>query len=316
MDILVYTRGGNHEPWRSAFSAALPDARVRAWRDGDTAPADYAIVWRPHADVLRQRAGLKAIFNLGAGVDALLALHRDEPGLWPAHVPLVRLGDAGMGPQMVEYVTWAVLRYFRRFDEYAHQQAERRWHSLPPRKRDAFSVGILGCGMLGAQVGRTLAGLGFPVRGWRRSVNATDDHGGITMFHGTDGFDAFLADTQVLVNMLPLTPQTERILDRTLFAKLPRGAYLVNVARGGHLAEPDLLDALADGRIAGATLDVFDTEPLPDGHPFWREPRITITPHVAALTLYDESVAQIIDKIHALERGEPIDGVVDLARGY
>jgi glyoxylate/hydroxypyruvate reductase len=314
MKILFYTpQQAEADAWLHELREALPTAELRAWQPGDRAPADFAIVWRPPHEMLAARDDLRAVFNLGAGVDAILALEREQPGTLPRKVPLVRLEDSGMAPQMAEYVVHAVLRYLRRFDEYAQLQAERRWQVLEPHPRESFTVGVLGLGVLGAHVAQSIASFGLPVRGFSRSARQVE---GIEVYAGPAQFDAFLQGVKVLVNLLPHTPQTNDVLNAGTFAKLAHGAYLVNVARGAHLVEADLLAALASGRIAAATLDVFREEPLPADHPFWREPRITITPHSSALTLRHESVVQIAAKITAMTRGEPISGIVDLARGY
>jgi glyoxylate/hydroxypyruvate reductase A len=263
--------------------------------------------------MLAGRDDLRAIFNLGAGVDAILALESEQPGILPRNAQLIRLEDTGMAPQMAEYVAHAVLRYLRRFDEYQTLQSERRWEVLEPHPRETFTVGVLGLGVLGAHVAQTLAGFGMPVRGYSRGARHIE---GITTFAGEAQFDAFLDGVKVLVNLLPHTPDTAGVLNARTFSKLARGAYLINVARGGHLVEQDLLEALASGQLAAATLDVFREEPLPPDHLFWREPRITITPHISALTLREESVAQVARKITALARGETVSGVVNIERGY
>ncbi|VWC27064.1 glyoxylate reductase [Burkholderia latens] len=218
-----------------------------------------------------------------------------------------------MAQQMIEYVTHAVLRYLRRFDEYETLQRERRWQVLEPHPRARFTVAVLGLGVLGAQVARALAALGLPVRGYSRSPKQLD---GIDTFAGDGALDACVDGAKVVVNLLPSTRDTDGILSARTFAKLARGAYVVNVARGAHLVEADLLGALASGQVAAATLDVFEHEPLPPDHPFWHTPRITITPHSSAETLRDEAVEQIAGKIRAFERGEPVTGIVDYARGY
>ncbi|MFT4063519.1 2-hydroxyacid dehydrogenase [Paraburkholderia sp.] len=313
MKILFYMPLTDAATWLHDLARALPDADLREWQPGDRAPADFAVVWRPPREMLAGRDTLRAIFNLGAGVDAILALEREQPGTLPRNVPLIRLEDTGMGAQMAEYVTHAVLRYLRCFDEYDAQQRERRWKALEPHPRATFTVGVLGLGVLGTQVARTLASFGLPVRGYSRGAKQID---GVTTFAGEARFDAFLDGAKVLVNLLPYTPDTAGVLNARTFARLARGAYLVNVARGAHLVDTDLLAALASGQLAAATLDVFHEEPLPADHPFWREPRITITPHTSALTLREESVAQVASKIGALLRGEPVSGVVRAERGY
>jgi glyoxylate/hydroxypyruvate reductase A len=297
------------EPWARDFAALLPQAETVLWQDGQTVEhCDYAVIWAPTPALLGQLEHVKAIFLMGAGVDALLKFGDALPD-----VPIVRLGDAGMAEQMAEYVAHAVLRYFRRFDDYERQARQGVWNPLPPRVKSEFTVGVLGLGKLGVPVLRALRQLGFPVRGWSRTAK---DLPGVECFAGMEALDAFLAGTQVLVSLLPLTPATNNLLDRARLSKLPQGAYLINVARGAQVAEPDLLALIRAGHIAGATLDVFRNEPLPAPHPFWSEPRITITPHISALTLREEAVRQIVDKMMLLERGESIPDVVDLKRGY
>ena len=294
------------EPWLAGLRAALPDADVSVWTPG--APlADHAIVWAPPQAFIDEQTRLQTLFNIGAGVDGLLKL-RLPPGL-----KVVRLDDAGMAVQMAEYVSHAVIRHFRDFDVYDAAQREARWAFQKPRRREDFSVGLLGLGVLGSRVAEALRAFEFPVLGWSRSPKALD---GVRCHHGPDGLHDFLAGTQVLVNLLPLTPETENLLNRDTLGRLRYGAYVINVARGAHLVDDDLLALLGSGHLAGATLDVFRNEPLPPEHPFWHHPHITVTPHTAARTLRDESIAQIARKIRALERGEPIAGVVDPQRGY
>lgn len=306
MDILFCCKDTPAEPWLQGLAAALPGARLSVWAPG-AAPADYAIVWAPPQQFLDEQTGLKALFNIGAGVDALLRLRL------PPQARVVRLDDAGMAVQMAEYVCQAVIRHFRELDALEAGMRAGEWAYRKPRQRQDFPVGVMGLGVLGARVARALAQFEFPVNGWSRAPKALD---GIRSFSGPEGFNDFLAASRVLVNLLPLTPETQDILNRDTLARLQPGGYLINVARGAHLVEDDLLALLASGHLAGATLDVFRTEPLPAGHPFWTHPRITLTPHASARTLRDESIAQIAGKIAALQRGEAIAGVVDLGRGY
>ena len=312
MDILFYGYQNNAQVWADALARHLPQARVRVWQAGDDAAA-YAVVRNPPAAMLQPRPGLKAIFNVGAGVDALVALMRSAAVSLPAELPLIRLDDAGMAAQMAEYVSHAVLHFFRDFDAYAHQQSQACWAPLPMRRREDFSIGMMGLGVLGAHLAAALAAAGFPVRGWSRTYKQIE---GVQSHAGPEGLDRFLGGLSVLVNMLPLTRDTENLLDRALFAKLPRGAYVVNVGRGAHLVEDDLLDAIRSGHLAGARLDVCRVEPLPPEHPFWREPRIGITPHISASIVMEDSVAQIAAKIRALEAGQAVAGIVDRTLGY
>jgi glyoxylate/hydroxypyruvate reductase len=297
------------EPWLEGLRAALPEAEVTLWLPGaPSETADYAIVWAPPQAFIDAQPRVKALFNIGAGADALLRLHL------PDGLKLVRLDDAGMAVQMAEYVSHAVIRHFREFDVYQQAQSAVQWAFRKPRDRADFPVGVMGLGVLGSRVAQALRGFDFPVNGWSRSPKALD---GVQAYHGTgEGFHAFLAASRVLVNLLPLTPDTRDILNRDTLGRLRPGGYIVNVARGAHLVEDDLLALLDSGQLAGATLDVFRTEPLPAGHPFWAHPAITVTPHTSARTLRDESIAQIAGKIRALEAGQPIAGVVDRARGY
>ena len=309
MDIIFHSAGANPELWQTALQQAMPDANMRLWQEGDIAPADYALVWKPPATMLRGRTDLKAIFNLGAGVDAILHLG----DALPAGVPVVRLDDAGMGLQMAEFVAHAVLRYFRRLDDYARQNQQQIWRSLMPYEKKDFSIGVLGLGVLGNRIIDALRGFDFPINGWSRTQKNLS---GVSCYAGQDQLDQFLSASRVLVVILPLTTETEDLLDKAKLVQLPKGAYVINVARGAHLIEADLLDLIQQGHIAGATLDVFREEPLPPAHPFWQEPRITITPHISALTMRDESARQIAEKIQALQNGLPIAGLVDQSRGY
>jgi glyoxylate/hydroxypyruvate reductase A len=308
VNLLVYMHGAKGTAWPDAFARALPEAKVRTWPDATAIEADYAAVWKPPAELLGSLARVKAVFNLGAGVDGIAEM----PAL-RIEVPLVRLEDAGMAQQMAEYVSHAVLRRYREFDAYAEQQRGGVWR---PRRRvgkSSFGVGILGLGMLGRAVAAPLAYFGFPLNGWSRSAKAIE---GVSSHTGESGLAAVLRGAQILVCLLASTRETRRLLDRARLSQLPRGAYVVNVSRGDIVVEEDLLALLDEGHLSGAMLDVFRDEPLPEGHAFWHHPKITITPHVSAATLIDESVAQVAKKIRCLEAGLPITGVVSRGRGY
>ncbi|MES2415290.1 MAG: glyoxylate/hydroxypyruvate reductase A [Pseudomonadota bacterium] len=297
------------QPWLEGFKAAMPEAVLERWVAG-AGPADYAVVWAPSQEFFDEQTALKGAFNIGAGVDALAKLRV------PDGVPVVRLDDAGMSVQMAEYVCHTVIRHFREFDAYEADVASGKWSYRKPHLRKDFPIGVMGLGVLGDRVSRALAQFDFPVMGWSRSAKTLD---GVRCFSGEAGLYDFLAATRILICLLPLTPETENILNKQTLGSLLPGAYLVNVARGGHLVDEDLLALLDSGHMAGATLDVFRTEPLPAAHPFWSHPKITVTPHTSARTLRDESIAQIVAKIRALEAGAAIGsiaGVVDLKKGY
>ena len=314
MNITICCPGQPTEPWVNALSRALPQAQVKAWAEGD-APADYAVVWAPPPGFLQSQTRLKALLAMGAGIDKLLQLPL------PAGVPVIRLEDAGMAQQMVTYVCQGVLRHVRRFDVYAQQQQQGIWRPWPVDESEEapVRVGVLGLGALGAPVAQALHTLGFEVHGWRRSApagRAAEGLDAITQHTGPAGLSACLQQSQVLVNMLPLTPHTQDLLNRTTLIQLPKGAYLINVARGAHVVDEDLLDLINQGHLSGALLDVFRTEPLPPQHPFWSHPRITLTPHISARTLVGPSVQQMVRNIVAIENGHTPEGGVDPARGY
>ena len=294
------------EPWVQGLQQAFPEATVSAWAPG-APPADHAIVWAPPQQFVDEQVGLQTLFNIGAGVDALLQLRL------PPSLSVVRLDDAGMSVQMAEYVCHAVIRHFREFDGYDADTQAGKWSYRKPRSRADFAVGVMGLGVLGERVAKALQVFEFPVNGYSRSPKEVD---GVRCFSGTQALPDFLAATRVLVNLMPLTPETENILSHTTLSQLPAGAYVINVARGKHMVEDDLIALIDNGHLAGATLDVFRTEPLPAAHPFWQHPKITVTPHTSARTLREESIAQIVGKIQALGRGEPIQGLVDTVRGY
>ncbi len=294
------------EPWLAALRTALPQAGIEVWTPG-AGPADYGVVWAPPQQFLDEQPQIKALFNIGAGVDALTQLKLSPK------TKLVRLDDAGMSVQMAEYVVHALIRHFREFDVYAADVANAKWSFRKPRLREDFPVGIMGLGVLGQRVARAVQAFEFPVRGWSRSPKELP---GVRCYAGEEQFAEFLAETKVLVCLLPLTEETRGIMNRDTLAQLQPGGYVINVARGAHLVEEDLIPLIDSGHLAGAALDVFRQEPLPAGHPFWRHPKITMTPHTAARTLRDESVAQIASKIARLERGESIAGIVDPSKGY
>lgn len=290
------------------FKQRLPGHQVLAWQSDMT--ADYLLSWKPDAKVFTTR-GVQVLFALGAGVDAFLAA--DTPDI-PKNIPLVRLQEAGMGAQMLEIALYAILHHSRDMIALNRGQRNRQWLGTATPKRLPFStpVGVMGLGELGGFIAERLAALGYPVSGYSRSLKSLDN----VSCYDEKGLGDFLASSEVLINLLPLTPQTEHILNAELFSQLPKGAYLVNIARGKHLREEDLMPALDSGQLSGAFLDVFHAEPLPRDHAFWADERITITPHLAAITLQNHAVEQISNNILAFEDGQPMRGVVDRNKGY
>ena len=299
--------------WLELLRAALPGAQAspRLWGqpvDPDAIPADYVVAYGRCDTLFSEQRRMKAIFTLSAGVGHLLSL----PNV-PRDVPLIRLEDAGMAEQMIRYVLAAALRYLQRLDVYARQQRDAHWEQFDPRSPSSVNAGVMGLGVIGAQVARALAAHGFSVRGHARSAKTVI---GIEVFAGESRLDAFLDNLNFLVCVLPATPATDGILDSRSLSRLANGAHVVNIGRGAALVEEDLIALLDSGKLEGATLDVFRKEPLPSDHPFWRRPEIVVTPHISGLSVPDASIAQIAGKIARLERGEPVTGVVAFERGY
>lgn len=314
MSLLLAVTGWQPDLWLKLFRAeAGARAIIEAGETYDPAAIEYAAVWKPAPGILARLPNLKAIFNLGAGVDALLA-DKTLPD-----VPIVRVVDPDLTQRMTEYVVWQVLHHHRGGFHYAAKQAERVWQPLPDQPAAAdLRVGILGLGVLGRDAAGALVRLGFKVSGWSRSGAPMD---GIRNFRGPSELDAFLAETDILVVLLPLTPETRGILNRDLFKKLARGGrlggpVLINAGRGGLQVETDVLSALDDGTLVGASLDVFQTEPLSPDSPIWQHPKVVVTPHVAADSDPRHLVSYVMRRIAAIETGGTLENVVDRAKGY
>jgi glyoxylate/hydroxypyruvate reductase A len=308
VNIVFYSAAENGAAWLEALSGAMPEAKIGAWPETEPGEADYAIVWKPPQQLLGALAKAKAVFNLGAGVDAFAETSALRPDL-----PIIRLEDAGMGEQMIEYACHAVLRCYRELDAYAEQQRAATWRPRRRLDKRSFGIGVLGLGVMGTAVAQALARLGFPVFGWSRRRKTI---AGVASHAGAGELDAVLARARVLICLLPSTRETRGSLDRARLSRLPHGACVVNVARGDLLVEEDLVALLDEGHLTAAILDVFRDEPLPAQHAFWHHPKITVTPHISAVTRIDESVEQIAAKIRRLERGLPVTGIVARERGY
>lgn len=312
MKIVFYSPGKNPQPWLDSLKSHLPAAEVWAWSpECARRQADYAVLWAPPAKLFETQQQLKTIFNIGAGVDRITLL--PDVSRLINGAAIVRLNDAGMAVQMAEYVCHALFRHTRMFASYDSQQRNQVWQTRAEIDRAAWPVGVMGLGEIGERVASTIAMFEYPTFGWSRTPKNLS---GVTTFAGPERLDEFLDSIRVLVCALPLTAATTGILNARTLGRLKAPGYLINVARGAHLVEADLITLLEEGRLAGAALDVFHEEPLPIAHPFWRNPVITLTPHISAITLRDESVLQIARKIHAIERGESIEGVVSVDLGY
>lgn len=298
---------------RGLFGAALAEIADHVEIVDHPAPnperVRLALGWRPPADALARYPNLAALCSIAAGVDNLLAC----PGR-PPDLPVVRVVDPDQARAMSGFVLWHVIGHQRRFAAYADNQRDRIWRRLYPRDASAVPVGILGYGKIGRRVAGDLAALGFPVRAWSRTPQTADP--GVTHHHGPEGLAGMLGDTEVLVNLLPLTPETRSILDTRLFSSLRSGAFLIQVGRGEHLIEADLLAALESGHLAGAALDVFATEPLPPAHPFWDHPAIRITPHEACEASPQAVARTLLAAADAVREGRLPPDTVDATRGY
>lgn len=310
MALLLVCPSKNPAPWQEALASVAPDIPVRVWPEtGDPADITFALLWNHPAGVLDTFPNLQAISSLGAGID-----HINSDTAIPSHLPVARIVDPALVQSMSEYVVTATLNDFRDFPAYRHLQSRQSWQPLQPRDIRTHRTGIMGMGMLGYDAARKLHGLGFNVEGWSRRPKSYPELN--RSWAGREALPDFLSRIQTLICLLPLTPETAGILDYELFSLLPDGAYLINVARGGHLMEADLLRALDEGKLSGACLDVFENEPLPADHPFWRHPGITITPHIASITNPLTAAPQVAENYRRANAGKPLLHAVDRRQGY
>ncbi|TDG03367.1 glyoxylate/hydroxypyruvate reductase A [Paraburkholderia guartelaensis] len=296
------------QQWARLFAQKAPEIEFRLWPDiGDPASIRYLAAWQPPEDLKRTLPSLEVMFSVGAGIDQF------DLSRVPQHLPVVRMIEPGIVEGMVEYVTQAVLTIHRDLFDYTQHQVAREWREMPVRAAASRRVGVLGLGVLGTAVLERLRLFGFPCAGWSRKPRSLD---GIDCYAGSEALTAFLARTDVLVCLLPLTEATRGLLNAKLFTALPRGASLVNVGRGPHLNQDDLLAALASGQLRNAILDVTDPEPLPATHALWGHPRVRITPHIASATRPDTAVDVVLENIRRHCASEPLLGVIDRSRGY
>ncbi|WP_224705643.1 2-hydroxyacid dehydrogenase [Devosia aquimaris] len=310
--LLLHLSDVDENSWATKLRDALGGYRVvQRGDDFDPREVRYIFVWKPKADAFDGLTGLRAILSLGAGVDALLK-HKALPD-----APIVRFVDADLSQRMSDYVVAHVTMHHRLYTRFRADQTARRWTQLYPPAASETTVGIMGMGVLGQDAAKRLLPLGFTLRSWSRTPKTID---GVTGFAGQENFDDFLAGTDILVNLLPLTPETTGILNLETFRKLRRkldgGPAIVNAARGGHQKEADIVAALTDGTLGAASLDVFETEPLPQDSPLWAIENCYITPHIAAISSETTGVRYFSQMIRDHEAGKPLINVVDRQRGY
>jgi len=308
MRIIFHSNLDDPAEWVPHLTALMPELKVEVWPDiADPKAIEGALIWTQPEDGLARYPNLKAILSLGAGINQL-DLTKLPPG-----VPLARLVDPILTSAMRDYCLWATLRYQRLLDMHQQNQPQKKWVYKQPPDPDQWGVGVMGLGELGSVTARCIADFGFKTRGWSRTPKKLD---GVECFAGTDQLADFASKCDILVCLLPLTPETRGILSAKLFALLPKGARIINAGRGAHLVEADLLAALESGQIGAATLDVFAKEPLPQDHPFWTHPKVMVTPHVASYCKPTTASTQVVENLRRAKAGKPLLNQVDMARGY
>jgi glyoxylate/hydroxypyruvate reductase A len=309
MTLLLAPLPRQNSDWHGWFKAEMPELDLRLWPDaGERKDIDVIAIGRFPSGELGGFPNLKLIIALQAGTERLLA----DPSL-PRNVPVVRVGDPDGDAMMTETALLHVLRHHRDLPAYQLAQQRGEWLSLPLRRPNERRVGVMGLGPIGLAVAKTLADYGFDVAAWVRSPREVDN---VEVFHGRDRLPAFLERSEIVVNLLPLTDETQGILCGKTFAQLPKGASIINLGRGGHVVDADLISTLDSGHLAAATLDVFHVEPLPQENPLWRHPRITITPHCARRIDARDLVPRICGAVRRFRAGQPLEQLVDRVRGY
>ncbi len=308
MNIVYKSSAERGRIWRAMLAELAPDAVFHQWPEtGEPTAVEYLVVWQPPENVMQQFPNLKVLFSVGAGADQF-----DYSAL-PPGLPVVRMIEPGLTQGMVEYVTFAVLGLHRDMPCYFQQQRTKTWQEHPAVPAAQRRIGVMGLGMLGEAVLQRLVSFGFDCGGWSRTLHHLP---GVRCWAGNDQLDAFLARSDILVCLLPLTDSTRGILNARLFSQLPAGASLVQVGRGEQLDHADLLQALNSQHLRAAVIDVTAPEPLPPEHPFWCHPAIWLTPHIASHTQADSALVALLENIRRFERGEPMKGVVDRLKGY
>lgn len=309
MALLFISNDDSPVEWQDALTSFDPDLDFRTWPDlGTASDIEIALVWKHPPGSLADLPRLKLIQSLGAGADHILT----DPQL-PGGVPIARLVDSNLTQQMVEFAVLAVLSRHRRMKQLQLAQTQSLWNVIQPIPTHHSRVGMLGFGEIGREIGNALTRLGFPVTAWTRTAREDSN---IVCQSGENGLVAVLHSSDILICLLPFTEETKNILNADTFATLPKGAYVINMARGGHLVESHLLSAIDDGHLSGAWLDVFNEEPLPSDHLFWKHPKVIVTPHLAGLTVASSAAEQVIKNLRLVRSGQAPNNAVNLKHGY
>jgi glyoxylate/hydroxypyruvate reductase len=309
MSIVIITEGKDVSQWMKALKESRPDLDVHVHPEvKNKDEIEFALTWRHPVGAFTEYPNLKCIASMGAGVDHILR----DPNL-PENAVITKLEDENLTSDMGAFVVAVVMNHVRGLSAYKMQEAKQNWNKQPYLTIDNTTIGIMGMGVLGRYAAEQLHKLGFQVNGWARSEkNITNIH----VYVGERGLNSFLSKSDILICLLPLTEDTEDILNKEVLEKLPKNAFVINVARGQHLVEQDLIEMIDNGHLTGASLDVFREEPLPADHPFWDHPKINITPHIASVTDPASAVSQILDNYDRLKKNEPLKNIVSTELGY
>ncbi len=308
INVLYYWDLDGFNRWSKIFSKKAPDIHLVHKDNALSDQVDVALVWLPPKNFLASYKNLKGVINLGQGVDHLL-----KPGIVPKNLPIIRLVDPDMSKQMSAWVSLQVLRETCFMEEYSDQEKNKKWQTVRFIPNNEWTIGVLGIGAIGEHVALSLSNFGYDVKGWSRSKKRFD---GITCYHGENGLTEMLPKCKILICLLPLTSETRHIINKNTMSLLPKGASIINAGRGGHVNEDDLLEMISIGKIKNAYLDVFETEPLPEDHPFWDHKNIIIWPHVAAQTNMDTSIDQIINAARCLVNNNVAPNQINREKGY
>ncbi|MGY5849988.1 2-hydroxyacid dehydrogenase [Salegentibacter sp. F14] len=309
MSFLIVSPGKDPENWVKALQNQHPGLNIYVYpEEHDKEEVTFVLSWKHPRGLFKNYPNLKVIASMGAGVDHITS----DPEL-PENIQITKVVDNMLEEDMGNFVLSLVLNYQRDLLSYQKQQAEKTWNPITYKRNKDMNVGILGLGHLGRTTAKTLVKNGFKVHGFSKTPKDIEN---IESFSGEEEMEDFLKKSEILVNLLPLTQETEKILNKDLFEKLPEGAYVINVARGEHLVELDLIEMLDQDHLSGAALDVFWEEPLPEDHPFWEHPKVFITPHIASVTHPNYVVPQIAENYERMMEEEPLKNVVEKEKGY